>query len=111
MVRNKLFIIISFALISLFACKVEEASPDIVSNQECIIKYNNDLELLVISVSSSGSYDSQNIYIPKTDLNGFNEGDLVLFSGEITRYDSRSLKVFVGHEFYHISLSDIKVAD
>lgn len=93
------------------ACTEEPLSPEVVTNEEGRILYNDELETIIIAVSISGTYDSQNIYIPKTDLNGFNEGDLVLFSGEITRYDSRSLKVFVGQEFYHVSLSDIKVAD
>ena len=109
MAINKLYLFIPFVLISLLACKEEEASPDTVLNQEGIIKYNDDLESLIIAVSISGTYDSQTIYIPKTELNGFDEGDIVLFSGEITSYDAQNLKVFVGQEFYLISLSDIKV--
>tara|TARA_Y100001972_G_C7662835_1_gene334568 strand:+ start:1157 stop:1432 length:276 start_codon:yes stop_codon:yes gene_type:complete len=89
----------------------EDPSPDVISNQEGIIKYNDDLESLIIVVSTSGTYDSQDIYIPNTDLSSFQEGQSVIFSGNITPYNTQGLKVFVGQEFYHISLSDIKVAD
>gem|GEM_PF-4846471 len=111
MVRIKLFLPITILFIGLSACMDEDPSPDVISNQEGIIKYNDDLESLIIVVSTSGTYDSQDIYIPNTDLSSFQEGQSVIFSGNITPYNTQGLKVFVGQEFYHISLSDIKVAD
>ena len=91
------------------ACSDEQPSPNVLLNQEGSIYYHDELESLIIVVSIPGSYDSQDIYIPNTDLNGFQEGQSVIFSGNISSYNSQALKVFVGQQFYHISLSEIKL--
>ncbi len=101
--------IILMLLILCIGCKDEDIKTNIY-HTEGVIHYRTDIEKFIIAVTIEGTIDSQNVYIPTSDISGFTDGQTVLFSGEVSSYNE-DIGFFVGQEYYYINLTNIKVLE